>query len=1354
MTAGCPRCRRRRRWVGRLAALILLLPAAVVTGGPVFPSRAALPHPGNGSAFLDHDALLGGLPDRDWFAANIPFLEVPDQRIQDVYYYRWLVWREHLQYTTPAGGHILTEFLNRPGYSAAFGGINAAAGHHIYEGRWLREQSYLDDYIRYWLRGAGRANAHQYSFWLASAAYDRAAVTNDWAFLRELQADLVAQYRGWDDHFDAAMGLYWQTPLFDATEYNIASYQSADAFAGGAGFRPTINAYQYGDALAISRIAARNGDTATADEYAGRAAALKANLRRLWDPQRQFFFHLMRDDNPQRSLLDGRELAGLVPWQFGAAEPGDAAAWAQLLDPQGFAAPYGPTTAERRHRLFMYEAGNGCCRWNGPSWPYQTSQVLAGLANLLLDHPAQPHVTAADYVNLLTAYAATQHRNGRPYVAEAHHPDENRWLYDGANHSEDYLHSTYTDLVINGLIGLRPAAGDALRIAPLAPASWPYFALENVPYHGRNVTVLWDRDGTRYGQGAGLRVYLDGRLAASRTTLAEVTVDVAGGEAGGVSTPWPKLFDVNDAANPNRASYPRPFASYTSPYDDAWRAIDGRAFYTATPNTRWTSYRSATAEDHVGVDFGSAIPVNELRIHLYDDGGGVRTPASYRVQYWNGSAWVNAPGQVRQPASPTGNTTNTVSFATVTTSRIRVVAPNPGAGLGWGVVELEAMHPRPVDGLPTGYVPVVNRSTGKCVEVAAGSTANQAAVQQRTCTAATSQRWQARPADPGYVTLVAQHSGRCLEVDAWSTATGAAITQWTCHGGANQQWQPVPTDNGYVKLRNRYSGKFLDVLGCASTDPTRVTQYPSYNNHCQQFRLGGQAGAGAAAAATGTPLREGTGLYPRAIRLAHSGAANGRVLAGVVAFPGGNGVGSIHESTDGGGTFQHVGTVADPQAAQGRGLCCATLFELPRQLGDLPAGTLLWAASVSAQARPMSIRVWRSGDIGRTWSYLSDCATTTGTGGLWEPEFSVAADGRLVCHYSDETDPAHSQKLMEVRSSDGVTWTGRRETVASATAAHRPGMAVVRQLPDGRYLMAYEVCGTGGQYGCAVYTRSSADGWDWGDPAAAGARPRTVTGDYFTHTPTIAWAPSTRNGNGTVLLIGQLFHRADGAVSDHSGGTILANAERGNGYWYELDAPVRVPVTAGNPCQNYSSPLLPSADGTRVLQVATDYEGSLCRAYHATGSAVGTGVAPEITSGGTYRLRGVQGGHCLGVAGDSRADGGDVRHVACTGAGNQAWAVTRLGGGYFALRGANSGRCLAVAGASTAAGADVIQRTCTGAAQQSWQIVDVGRGYVKLVARHSGRCLDVAGGATAAGANVQQWTCNDLHPQIWRLLPA
>ena len=776
------------------------------------------------------------MPDRQWFADNIPLLDVPDADIQRTYYYRWLVWREHLKYTGAAEGYIVTEFLpeGNISYAAPHGGIVAAAGHHITEGRWVRDRRYLDDYTRYWLRGAGASAkaatehlnphttdwAHQYSFWSASAVYARALVTGDVAGAATLLPQLVRQYRRWDPQLDGGLGLYWQTPVWDAMEYTASSYETepADPYHGGEGFRPSFNAYMYGDALAISRLAAAAGDSALATEYNRRAADLKSNVRtHLWDANRRFYYHVGLQT---RTKVSSREQIGFTPWAFGVADDDTSAAWAQLFDPQGFAAPFGPTTAERRSAYFMRDAG-GCCRWNGPSWPYATSHTLAAMANLLQDYPAQSVVSRDAYVAALRTYARTHMKNGRPYVAEAHHPDEDRWIYDSFNHSEDYLHSSFADLVINGLIGVRPQAGDTVRIAPLA-TSWNWFALENVPYHGHDVTVLWDRTGSRYNRGAGLRIYVDGELRVSQPTLSPVSVPV-----GTAVHPAPDRR-VNLAVGG-----PTAFASYTSPVDAPGRVNDGKIYFPDVPNTRWTSYASPNGSDHVGLDFGRPVALSQLRLYFYDDGGGVRVPASYQVQHWTGSSWADIGGAVRPAAA--ANAATQVSFPRLVTNQVRVVAPNPGGGVGWGVVELEAWSPSEFGG--ADGVTIINRNSATCVEVAGARTGNDEPVQQWGCLAGGHQRWRFAAAGDGWYTVRAVHSGRCLDVVDWSTAEGADLIQWDCHGGANQQWRPEPVEGPWWRLVNRHSGRVLDVLGCQSGNGAKVTQWTWVDSRCQHFRF-------------------------------------------------------------------------------------------------------------------------------------------------------------------------------------------------------------------------------------------------------------------------------------------------------------------------------------------------------------------------------------------------------------------------------------------------------------------------------------------------------------------------------------
>jgi hypothetical protein len=355
-------------------------------------------------------------------------------------------------------------------------------------------------------------------------------------------------------------------------------------------------------------------------------------------------------------------------------------------------------------------------------------------------------------------------------------------------------------------------------------------------------------------------------------------------------------------------------------------------------------------------------------------------------------------------------------------------------------------------------------------------------------------------------------------------------------------------------------------------------------------------------------------FYPRVIRLEHSGTSNGTLVATVVRQNAlGHWVGHLAESINDGLTFSALGDVDDPMEAGG--MCCQTLFELPVAIGTMPAGTLLWAASFGADVptnRRMSERVWQSPDGGKSWSFLSTVTTSTTTLGTWEPEFTVSADGHLVIFYSDETDPAHSQKLVAWRSTDGVTWTDYQAVVAPTTFTLRPGMANVRKTPDGNWLMSYEVCSTDNSHVCEVHVRSSPDGWSWGDPTNLGENVQLADGEFPASSPTLTVA-----GN-TVLLKAMRQRNADLSFAAGDGKAIFANVNDGRGAWFEIPAPVTM-NDPGQPSQQpgYSNPLLGSADGKAVFLLATDYgaDGTL-HAYYASG--------PVAPAGGSSAAEGTQ----------------------------------------------------------------------------------------------------------------------------------
>lgn len=346
--------------------------------------------------------------------------------------------------------------------------------------------------------------------------------------------------------------------------------------------------------------------------------------------------------------------------------------------------------------------------------------------------------------------------------------------------------------------------------------------------------------------------------------------------------------------------------------------------------------------------------------------------------------------------------------------------------------------------------------------------------------------------------------------------------------------------------------------------------------------------------------------YPRVTRLAHSGGANGEIIATFDIFVDNTDRLLLYHSTDDGRSWSRLSRLTDTAYA-GR-MCCATIFELPRAMGQQAAGTLLLAESAGAvDAMEHEIKVFRSTDHGQSWHYLSSCAK--GAGGLWEPEFGVDAAGRLVCYFSDERQAAYSQFLGHVVSTDGgKTWSAERTDVAVADGLTRPGMATVVGLPSGRYLMSFEVCGPPN---CEVHIKTSADGDNWGNPADLGERVQTAKGLYAIHTPYLTWAPGG-SPDGQLLLSANDVLTPGGLVAAQSRRVLLANQNGGSGPWTLVTAPVIVPQD-GPDCSNYSSPLLTSGSDHRLLMLAAvGLDGGGCEIRYAASPLVP--VTPSLAT--------------------------------------------------------------------------------------------------------------------------------------------
>ena len=415
--------------------------------------------------------------DWDWYIDNIPFIETPDSRLDEVYYYRWEMVTKHLRYASPRVGYVATEFNDWPKYAGKYGAIVAPSGHQLYEMQWLRDRRFPDGLqsrsismrtppsrtasLPGWLRMCGPSTRS-----IATRSMPKDCCRSWSSIMSTMRRCNSIPPWGCSGRIRSGMG--WSTAFLPSAQLMRSMEES--------GTGPTLNSYMYANALAVQRIATMAGESNLASQYGRKATALKTNIQnRLWDEDRNFFLHMYRlneyngilaetlidDTGPYTSDKKGREQMGFIPWAFNLPDDqtgaGYEAAWQYFDDPAYFQSAYGPRSAELSDH--KYEITSRCCHWSGHSWPYATTQSLKALANVVRDYD-QSEIDKSDYITALNTYVDVHMKgkaNGtgiKPYIAEANQPDTGSWDgHDRTDHSEHYFHSGFVDLVLTGLIG-------------------------------------------------------------------------------------------------------------------------------------------------------------------------------------------------------------------------------------------------------------------------------------------------------------------------------------------------------------------------------------------------------------------------------------------------------------------------------------------------------------------------------------------------------------------------------------------------------------------------------------------------------------------------------------------------------------------------------------------------------------------------------------------------------------------------------------------------------------------------------------------------------------------------------------
>ncbi|SET14321.1 glucuronoarabinoxylan endo-1,4-beta-xylanase [Nonomuraea wenchangensis] len=233
----------------------------------------------------------------------------------------------------------------------------------------------------------------------------------------------------------------------------------------------------------------------------------------------------------------------------------------------------------------------------------------------------------------------------------------------------------------------------------------------------------------------------------------------------------------------------------------------------------------------------TANPVSNVYVSAYQGGDG--TVAVVVIN--------KATSAVSQQFTLAGGTASSVS--SWVTDASRNVAPQGAAGVSNGSFTA-TLPARSVTTFVTGvtqtpggvvdtsawYV-LVNRNSGKALDVYNQSTADGGRITQWTRNNQNQQQWQFVDSGGGYYRLKSRHSGKVLDVSNWSTANGGAIVQWSDTNGANQQWRLADSPDGYIRLISRHSGKALEVQGASTADGANIVQYDDWSGTNQQWQL-------------------------------------------------------------------------------------------------------------------------------------------------------------------------------------------------------------------------------------------------------------------------------------------------------------------------------------------------------------------------------------------------------------------------------------------------------------------------------------------------------------------------------------
>ncbi|GAA0433703.1 carbohydrate-binding protein [Acrocarpospora corrugata] len=702
---------------------------------------------------------------RQW-AQDVPYINVPDPALEKAIVYRW--WGE--RYNTldaNATGHVYQYPTTIEGVNLYQNAVALTQPMHLQDTKWLRtpylpygqilnigelsgSSAFLDS------PGHTSWNNH-YSQYIGTAGLEAYNVHGGGKEVAEkfahfFEGDGVGQLQHYDGNNDKLIA--YDTNYMPGNDADAISFGFPKTGAGAPGAR-TIerpeSAYVWGAFDAARQLYQMSGASqAKVDQMATSANGIRdAILDKLWSPDMRMFLAATSHGATSGASSNGKAnplpaaARGLVP----AKESNLYDVYAENLIPfdqyQKYVDGYRFLTYGDNFPIFPFYTANqydrtaygvgGSNNFSNINFTVQYRSVRAALRHY---DPEQKYITPAYAKRLLDWMAWSIYPN-----ADMRVPNQSEYYSNwnattktyNRNNPNHVMLGNMNYIFVEDMAGIQPRSDDKIELWPIK-FGYDHFMVNNLRYHGQDVTIVWDPDGTKYGLGAGYSLFLNGERKASADRLGKLTYDPktnqVQAEAGvnvtftaatgsdfptAVNTPieddrvvgYLKTAGIDlteDTANLAKGATLASSYTQQGTRSTPWRQFHTPGYSTTSMNYTpgaiketeqavtlaavndgvtanepyWGNYGTTDKNGYVEINLGSAKSFDNVKAFFVSDrqAGGYHEPARWWVQVPNGSGgWKEVPGQFKNPSVPSAKF-NEALFDSVTADKVRIVFTN------------------------------------------------------------------------------------------------------------------------------------------------------------------------------------------------------------------------------------------------------------------------------------------------------------------------------------------------------------------------------------------------------------------------------------------------------------------------------------------------------------------------------------------------------------------------------------------------------------------------------------------------------------------------------------------------------